>query len=331
MKIAVLLGGTSAERDVSIKTGFAIACALQENGHEVQAIDCAYGSKKLDFEQPFIIDNHHSEIEKEKAALNRNIFRTVEYLTEEKFDIAFIALHGGYGENGKVQALLELIGIPYTGSDSLASAVGMDKHLSKLIFQSQQIATAPWFACEKGNTFSNEAFEELGFPLVVKPNAQGSTVGLSIVHSMQEIAAAFELAFQFDEKILVEKFVPGREITVTLLGNKALPIVEIIPKSGFYDYESKYQSGKTQYITPAELPEKLTADVQRSALNAYHALGCSGYARADYRLQEDGQFFCLEVNTLPGMTPTSLVPKAAKAKGIRFNNLVEKIIELGME
>lgn len=334
MKIAVLLGGTSAERDVSLSTGIAIARALKENGHEVQAIDCAYGTQRVDFlaaDTGQIIRLMPSEIEKEKRALDRNIFSTVEHLLREKIEVVFNALHGGYGENGQLAALLDLAGIPYTGSGALASALGMNKHLSKVIFQANGVPTAPWekFTRREGFNAAQLAAREL--PLVVKPNEQGSTVGLSIVRQPEELQAALERAFQYGDTILVEKYIPGKELTVSVLGGQALPIIEIIPESGFYDYEAKYQSGKTRYVVPAELPEELAAKIRQAGQVAYRALGCRGYARVDFRLQDDGQFFCLEVNTLPGMTPTSLVPKAAKAVGIGFNELMERIIRLALE
>lgn len=331
MKIAVLLGGTSAERDVSIKTGFAIARALKANGHEVLAIDCAFGNKTMDFESEFLIKTTHSDIEARKLELDRNIFTTIDFLLAEKIDLVFIALHGGYGENGQVQALLSLAGIPFTGSGYVASALGMDKHNSKVLFHSRQIPVAPWMMIQQGETPNLHRVRELGLPLVVKPNTQGSTVGLTILKDLDKLNDALETAYQFDKQVMLESFIPGRELTVTILGDEALPIVEIIPESGFYDYESKYQSGRTQYITPAEISADLTSQIQASALNAFRTLGCNGYARADYRMQPDNQFFCLEVNTLPGMTPTSLVPKAAKAVGIDFNQLMERIVELGMK
>ena len=332
MKIAVLLGGTSAERDVSITTGMAIAKALQASGHTVEALDCAYGDRKIDFESSAasVIKATPPDIEQEKAKLDRNIFKTVDYLIAHKFDIAFIALHGGYGENGQLQAVLELSRIPYTGSNSLASAIGMDKHLSKLMFLSAGVPTAPWYHARRHQPLERAEVKKLGLPLVVKPNAQGSTVGLSIINNWDDLDAALATAYRYSDSVLLEQFVPGRELTVTVLGDEVLPVVEIIPESGFYDYESKYQSGRTRYVTPAELPEDLTAEIQAATLRGFQAIGCSGYARIDFRLREDRQYFCLEVNTLPGMTPTSLVPKAAKARGIEFPELMERIIRMGM-
>ncbi len=334
MKLAVLLGGTSAERDVSLSSGVAIARTLAENGHDVQAIDCAYGAKALDFmniDVGDLVKTTPPDIERQKINLDRNIFSTIDYLIREKFDIIVFGLHGGYGENGKIQAMLELAHIPFTGSGSLASAVAMDKHFSKIIFQANHIPTPEWRYFQHKKDVTEQTTEDLGFPLVVKPNAQGSTVGLSIVESWENVCPAVDIAFEYDDNILLETYIPGRELTVAILGEQALPVVEIIPESGFYDYESKYQGGKSRYEVPANLPEDLTTAIQKTALRAYKVLGCAGYARADFRMNEKNEFYCLEVNTLPGMTSTSLVPKAAKAVGLQFHQLLEKIIKFAIK
>lgn len=334
MKIAVLLGGTSAERDVSIVSGVSIARALVENGHEVEAIDCAYGDRvirNLEEDISKVIAPIPSDIENKKMELNRNILMTVDYVIERKFDLIFNALHGGYGENGQLQALLELCHLPYTGSDSTASAVGMSKHFSKIIFQKNEIPTAPWFVINKGEKIDPEAFRKIGLPVVVKPNDQGSTVGLSIVRSDEEIENAAAKAFAYGKCVMVEKYIPGKELTVSVLGNRALPVIEIIPKSGLYDYESKYQSGKTEYVCPAQIPDDAAQKLQAFGYQAYKSIGCQGYARVDFRMDPHGEIFCLEVNTLPGMTPTSLVPKAANAVGVSFNQLIEEIVESALD
>ncbi len=333
MKIAVLLGGTSAERDVSFSSGVAIARALRENGHDVQAIDCAYGDKTLDFETvdpSQLVKTTPPDIENQKATLDRNLFKTVDYLAREQFDAAFIGLHGGYGENGQIQALLEIAGIPYTGSGSLASAMGIDKHISKIIFQANFVPTAPWQHHLRNENIERHRVKSLGLPLVVKPNSQGSTVGLSIIQSLDELDSALEIAFKYSHGVLLEQYIPGRELTVAVLGNEALPVLEIIPKSGFYDYEAKYQGGLTRYEVPAKLPEKLSQKIREAALRAFQSLQCQGYARVDFRLRDDDKFFCLELNTLPGMTATSLAPKMAKAVGINFNELIERIVQLAL-
>jgi len=330
VKIAVILGGTSAERDISIVTGLAIAKALRGNGHDIKAIDCAYGDKvinNLDVSHEGTISAIPSDIEQQRISLDRNIFETVKFLINQKFDIVFNALHGGYGENGQLQALLELARVPFTGSGSFASALGMNKHLSKILFQREKIATPPWIAVSANQKIHPNAIEKIGYPVVVKPNEQGSTVGLTIVNKSSEIEKALEIASKFGDIALIEKFIYGRELTVSILGDKALPVIEIKPKSGFYDYESKYQSGFTTYEVPAKLESTVYENLQQAGLTAYQSLGCEDYARVDFRIQDDNQFFCLEVNTLPGMTPTSLVPKAAKCIGIEFNQLIESIVK----
>ncbi len=333
MNIAVLLGGTSAERDVSLVTGLAIARALSQNGHQVLAIDCAYGDKEVDFlneDEASIIKSTPSDFDSQQAELNRNIFRTITYLQEQQVEVVFNALHGGYGENGQLQTLLDLAGVPYTGSGALASALGMDKHLSKVMFQTVDVPTAPWLYWASRDLADMQEIEILGLPAVVKPNSQGSTVGLSIIHHRRDLEKAIETAFRYSPSVIVEQYIPGRELTVAILGDEALPVLEIIPESGFYDYEAKYQAGKTRYEVPANIPAFLAAQVRESALRAFEVLGCRGYARVDFRLQENGEYFCLEVNTLPGMTPTSLVPKAARAMGIEFPELVERIVSLAV-
>lgn len=330
MKIAVLLGGTSAERDVSTVSGISIAKALVENGHLVEAIDCASGDrviKNLDEDISKIIAPIPSDIENKKMELDRNILTTVDYLVRNKFQLVFIALHGGYGENGQLQALLEMCHIPYTGSNSFASALGMNKHYSKILFQINGVPTAPWNLLKKTSKAKLEAFGKIGFPAVVKPNDQGSTVGLTIVQSENEAENAVEKAFEYSDSVMIEKYISGKELTVSILGQQPLPVIEIIPESGFYDYESKYQSGKTQYVCPAEIPNVIATKLQEYGLQAYNAIGCSGYARIDFRMNENDEVFCLEVNTLPGMTPTSLVPKAAMVIGIEFNDLIERIVK----
>ncbi len=332
--IAVLLGGTSAERDVSLVTGMEIARALRQKGHRATAIDCAYGAQIIDNlnqDTSQTIRITPSEIEKQRKELDRNILKTADFLIEKKFDAVFIALHGGYGENGRLQALLDLIGISYTGSGALASGLGMDKHLSKVLFMDSGVPTPSWIKLQDAKEWLPHLTDSWGYPLVVKPNEQGSTVGLSIVKAAGEVPAAINNALRFGPGTIIEKFIPGRELTVSILNSEPLPIVEIIPEKGIYDYESKYQQGKSRYVTPAELPVELAVEIQNYARTAYSVLGCRHYARVDFRLTPDNEAFCLEVNTLPGMTSTSLVPKAARAVGIEFPDLVEKIILLAMK
>lgn len=330
MKIAVLLGGTSAERDVSISSGVAVARALEQAGHQVIAVDPVDGIATFDFravDTSAIVTTKPPDLSARRAELDRNCLQTVTALIAEQIDVVFIALHGGYGENGQIQALLELAGLPFTGSGSESCALAMNKHVSKVLFRQHGIPTPDWFYLD-AYLGKDENFDELGFPMVVKPNAQGSTVGLSIVDRQDQIEHAIQLAFRHDNAVILESFIAGRELTVTVLDGKPLPIVEIVPLGGFYDYESKYQKGKTQYFCPADLPDALAQAIQQDAIGAFYALRCRGYARVDYRLNEDGKFFCLEANTAPGMTSTSLVPKSAAAAGIDFPALCTKICEL---
>lgn len=333
-KIAVLLGGTSAERDVSLVTGIEIAKALSRTGYRVQAIDCAFGDRIIDHRSAKVADIIRaipSDIDRKRRELEQNILDTVQYLLKEKFDAAFIALHGGYGENGQLQALLELASVPYTGSGSLASALGMNKHLSKTLFRENGIPTARWFRIENGEEPDSAAFQSLGYPLIIKPNDQGSTVGLTIVNKPEELSPALQRAFRYSTTVIAETFIPGREMTVSILERDALPVIEIIPEHGIYDYECKYQTGKSRYVVPAEIPPEVTEQLQHLAKQAFFALECRDYARVDFRLTPENQPYCLEVNTLPGMTPTSLVPKAARAVGIDFDELIDRIIRMALK
>ena len=245
-------------------------------------------------------------------------------------EVVFSALHGKWAEDGTMQSLLELRGLKYTGSKVLASAIAMDKELSKIIFEEAGVKTAKWLVVNHQNRNDEKLkariVSEIGLPCVIKSNDQGSTVGLTIVKEGNKIAEAVQLALKFSDKALVEEYIPGREITVAILKGKALPVLEIIPKDGFYDYERKYTPGMCDYIVPAEIPDEVLKTIQEQALIAFNSLGCESYGRVDFRLNENNESFCLEVNTLPGMTSTSLVPKMAKAVGISFEELIEKII-----
>jgi D-alanine-D-alanine ligase len=248
-------------------------------------------------------------------------------------DVVFLALHGGQGEDGTIQALLDLTGKPYTGSGVLASALSMDKAMSKKVFEREGILTPEWFSVKGSNPSDSSSIAErtetaFGFPCVVKPNNQGSTVGLTVVEEKRTLTRALACAGEYADHILIERYIPGRELTVGMLGDQPLPVVEIIPEHGIYDYECKYTHGKSRYVCPAEIPEKKAKEIQAIGLRAFQALGCEGYARVDFRYGEDDQFYCLEVNTLPGMTSLSLVPMAAKALGIDFPKLVDRIARL---
>ena len=295
MKVGVLMGGLSREREISLKTGVAILKALSGKGYDVQAIDVGHD--------------------------------IAEVLMREKIECAFIALHGRFGEDGTIQGLLELMRIPYTGSGVLASALAMDKIISKKIFLSETIATPSYEAV------SREAIERdpgmkvsLPLPVVVKPAREGSTIGVSIVQEEEELLPALKKAAECDDEILIETFVKGKEVTAGILGDVPLPIIEIAPRSGFYDYRSKYTKGETQYIIPARLPKEKYLLAQEMSLKAFKALGCAGCVRVDLMTDEEGNPFVIDVNTMPGMTETSLVPQAAQHAGISFGELAERIL-----
>ncbi len=321
MNIVVLAGGESSEREVSLNSSRAVANALQQTGIAVELIDTRDGSNLL---------ANPADSSEARALINfqASIPRPI-----RDADCVFIGLHGGIGENGKIQALLELCNVPYTGSGVLASALAMDKQRTKLIVAQQGVPIVPTLffgRLAEALDFDKQQSESLPLPVVVKPNAEGSTVGLTIVRESAELGEAIKLAARHDDCILIEPYIPGRELTVSLLDGKALPVIEIVPKSGFYDYHSKYTTGATEYICPAQIPESATADIQRFSEICYNAVGCAGYARADFRLDPNDNLYFLELNTLPGMTSTSLVPKAARAAGIDFPDLIKRIVELGI-
>ena len=300
-KIAVLFGGTSAEREVSLNSGTAVLAGLREGGVDAHPVD----PKEIDVTQ----------------------------LKAMGFDKVFIALHGRGGEDGTLQGLLELIGMPYTGSGVMASAISMDKLRSKLLWQGAGLPVAPWVALtrtafELGLSDSvNTRIAALGLPVIVKPSREGSSVGMSKVDKAEDLSAALTLAFQHDEEVLIEKWLSGPEFTVAMLGEEILPSVRIQPAGVFYDYEAKYLSDETQYFCPSGLEAEREADLQSLVLKAWNVLGCRGWGRIDVMLDGDGQFYLLEANTSPGMTSHSLVPMAARQAGMSFSQLVERILD----
>ncbi len=334
MKVAVLMGGTSAERDVSLATGHEIAKALQAQAHQVVAIDAAGGRliplagsagrsvSGIGTEPP----NQGELVRLESGSLVRRLEDAPEL---EDTEVVFVALHGGAGEDGRVQALLDLVGIPYTGSGPLGSALAMDKLATKDLFIAAGIPTPPWLV---GPVTESQVEQALGgFPVVVKPSHEGSTVGVSVVRDPGDLGAAIERAGRFQGPVLVERFIPGRELAVGVLGDEALPIVEIRPKHEIYDYECKYTKGMSEYEVPAPIDDTLTKKVQDLAVRAHRVLRLSAYSRVDFRLDEDGAPWCFEANSLPGMTATSLLPKAARAIGVSFGELCDRIVRLALE
>ena len=323
MKVAVLMGGTTSEREISLRTGRGIAQALRQLGHEVLVVDAANGRllPAGDEERGAAPGGAIVDLEPRggPAAL-------VSAAAIRDAEVVLIALHGGAGENGTLQALLDLAAKPYTGSGVMASALAMNKAMSKRVFEHANVPTPAWLLVGADEPLAATLaaggvppeVEALGLPLVVKPNEEGSTVGLTIVREWAGLPAAMREAVRFGHETLLERFIEGRELTVAVLGDRPLPIVEIRPKSGFYDYESKYTAGRSDYFCPADLPEPLAQHVRELGVKAARALDCRGVSRVDFRLDPDHIPWCLEVNTIPGMTPTSLVPMAAKAAGMSY-------------
>jgi D-alanine-D-alanine ligase len=336
MKITVLMGGTSSERDVSIASGLRVADGLRQRGHDVNTLDTARGTltekeEKALLERGDVVKKDppsQAELARMAAETLPQMLRALPKLKEA--DVVFLGLHGGYGEDGTIQALLDMAGIRYTGSGHLASALAMDKDLSKHLFRRAGVQTANWLMARK-NESAEDNLVKLGLPVVVKPSKQGSTVGLSVVKRREELGQAIATAFEFDDEVMIEQFVAGRELTVGILGDEALPVGEIIPKHEIYDYECKYTPGMAEEVFPAQIPSDRAREVQDLARRAFQALKLRGYARIDFRMTEDGSFFCLEANTLPGMTQTSLIPQGAAAAGISFPELCERIAMLALE
>ena len=301
-KIAVLMGGTSAEREVSLNSGAAVLAGLREGGIDAYPVD----PKEVDVTQ----------------------------LKSMGFQKVFIALHGRGGEDGTLQGMLELMGLPYTGSGVMASALSMDKLRSKLLWQGAGLPVAPWVALtraefEKGLSDKQLAeISALGLPVIVKPSREGSSVGMSKVVAENALQDALRLAFQHDEEVLIEKWLSGPEFTVAILGEEILPSIRIQPSGSYYDYEAKHLSDETQYFCPAGLEAPQEANLQELVLKAWTTLGCKGWGRIDVMLDSDGQFYLLEANTSPGMTSHSLVPMAARQAGMSFSQLVVRILEL---
>ncbi len=309
-KIGVLMGGLSAEREVSLKSGEAILKALRDRGYDAVPVD-----------------------------VDRN---AAERIKAEKVGVAFIALHGKYGEDGAIQGMLEVMGIPYTGSGVIASALGMDKIFSKKIFEFHKLPVGPYYVLGKkdynrrlGSRFIPSPLvgegqgegRDFGFPVVVKPVSEGSSVGVSIVSDEKGLNDAFDIAFKYGDEIIIEKYIKGREVQVGILGERALGAIEIVSKKAFYDYEAKYTANMAEHIFPAQLPEELYKKILELGLAAHKALGCEGYSRVDMLIDSENRPFLLEVNTLPGMTNISLLPEIARGVGIDFPTLVENILK----
>ena len=325
MKIAVLFGGTSEERDVSIASAAQIIPVLRSLGHQVFAVDTATG--RLGFEQErqllsaAVAAAPPSDTEIARVRGGAMALSTAAFDFRDA-EVVFLALHGGAGEDGRIQALLDLAGMAYTGSNHIASAAAMDKDLSKRLFRSVGVPTADWLMAPAA---ADAAGAVLGWPLVVKPNKQGSTVGLSVVRGPAQLQEAIDRALRFDDEVMLERFIAGREFTVGVLEGVALPAGEIISKGEVFDYESKYQVGGAREVFPADIPATEAALIQEYALRVHRVLKLGAYSRTDFRRDSAGAYWCLEANSLPGMTATSLLPQAAKAAGIGFPELLDRI------
>ena len=333
MKITVLMGGESAERNVSLASGIRIVLALRSRGHDVIAFDPSRGLIDTVEEQRLATSTVGTEppsLDSLAKTTGGAFLHGLETLPEiSQADVVFLALHGGMGEDGTIQALLDMARVKYTGTGHLSSALAMDKDLSKKLFRMGGVQTADWLMAPAS---VDEVEKALGFPVVVKPSKQGSTVGLSVVKQPGQLEAAITEAWRYDDEVMIEKFIPGRELTVGILGDRALPVGEIKPVHEIYDYECKYTAGMATEEFPADLSDEQTSRVQQQALAAFRALKLRGYARIDFRLAESddeegrGEFYCLEANTLPGMTELSLIPQGAAAAGISFPELCETIV-----
>lgn len=339
MNIVVLAGGNSTEREVSIASGQGICKALRERNHRAVMADPYFGMEKLEedlFPAEYDIEEAAEKMRKESALLEetmksrRGFFGSNVLALCEKADIVFLALHGSNGEDGKVQSVLDLMGVKYTGSNPLSSGMAMDKGITKMVFEANGVPTPKGITLEKGAS-SRLIDYGMEFPIVVKPCCGGSSVGVFIVKNEAEYAQALLEAFSYEDKVVVEQYITGREFSVAVVDGKAYPVIEIAPIEGFYDYKNKYQAGSCVETCPAEISASLTKEMQHYAEKGYEALKLQAYARLDFIMDEEGNMYCLEANTLPGMTPTSLIPQEAKAIGMNYPQLCEKLIEVSLK
>ena len=347
MDIVVLAGGLSTERDVSFKTGSMVAAALKENGHRVILLDVfmGYGEQEVDLNGIFDRADEISvkvsdipEVAPDLAAVKAsrkdqspcffgpNVIRMCQMA-----DIVFMALHGENGENGKVQAAFDLFGVRYTGSDYLSSAIAMNKGMAKKLFVEAGIPTPMGISMTRETREDDVTKLNLHLPCIVKPCCGGSSIGVTIVKDAAEFKAALDEAFRWENELVIEEFIEGREFSVGVIEGKALPVIEIAPIQGFYDYKNKYKAGSAVETCPAELPEEVSAQMRHYAEEVAKVIGLDTYSRSDFLLDKNNKMYCLEANTLPGMTPTSLLPQEAAVVGVNFNELCEKLIEISMK
>lgn len=347
MDIVVLAGGLSTERDVSFKTGDMVAKALRENGHRVILLDVFMGYKEAEEDISDIFE-HSIEASVSVSAIPETAPDLAKVKASRKdqsacffgpnvismcqmADIVFMALHGENGENGKIQAAFDLLGIKYTGSGYLSSAFAMDKGAAKIFFEKNGVPTPTGMKMTKADHTDDFDKTGLSLPCVVKPCCGGSSIGVSIVRTKEQFHAALDEAFRWEDELIIEEYIEGREFSVGVLEYQALPIIEIAPVEGFYDYKNKYKAGSTVETCPAELSKEITEEMQKYAVMAAEALGLDTYSRMDFLLNKEGKIYCLEANTLPGMTPTSLLPQEAGVIGMNFNELCEKLIKISLQ
>ena len=344
MDIVVLAGGLSSERDVSFKSGSMVAEALRARGHRALVLDVfmGYSDAECDItdifedsinnsvkvetipsEAPDIDAIIKSRVDQSPSFFGPNVIKIC-----QKADIVFMALHGGDGESGKVQAAFDLYGIKYTGNDYISSAIAMDKQMTKEFFNRAGVPTPVGTSLKKAN---RKGFKFDKFPCIVKPNCGGSSIGVTIVEKSEDLDAALDAAFEWEDEVVIEQFIKGREFSDGVMEGKALPVIEIAPKQGFYDYKNKYAAGSAVETCPAEISEKATQAMKKYAEMAFKALGLTTYARMDFMMDEDENIYCLEANTLPGMTPTSLLPQEAKVIGMDFEDLCEHLIKVSLK
>jgi len=329
MRVTVLTGGATAERAVAFASASQIVAALRSRKHDVKVVDTAGGQLDERGEREVLggavgltpppVD---ALAERERQMLSEGL---AELPSVREADVLFLAVHGGALEGGTLQAVLDVIGVPYTGSGPLASALAMDKDLAKRLFRAAGVPVPAWFMAPVA---PDDVTTALGWPVIVKPSKQGSSVGLTLVRKAQDLDNAVKLAGHYDDEVMAEQFIPGRELTVGVLGDVPLPVGEIVPKHEVFDYETKYTPGMSDETFPAKIDTLLARQLQEYALMAHRALKLSGYSRVDFRVTPEGDVFCLEANSLPGMTRTSLFPQAAQAAGIPFADLCERIARL---
>ncbi len=358
LRIIVLAAGTSSERDVSVVTGTRVCAALRRKGHKAEVVDVFLGVDKKydDINEIFNADTDLDELEKKlkeatpdipdmvnkRKAAGESFFGPQVLDACKAADIVFMGLHGSNGEDGKIQGAFDLLGIKYTGTGYLSSAISMNKNITKLVMVSAGVPMPSGIRLMMNKEMRNslkdtyslmmkEVGENVGFPCIVKPCCGGSSVGVSIAEDEQSLIKAFDEAFSLEDEVIVEKYIKGREFSVGIINNKALPVIEITPLQGFYDYKNKYVPGMTKDTCPADIPDEIADKMKEYAVMAAKAVGLETYGRVDCLLGEDGQIYCLEMNTLPGMTGTSLVPQEAAAQGMSYDDLCERLIEVSFE